>query len=117
MAEPFRAPAAEQPLIIDKGLTFPFFYTVKDSGTARDLTGYLSRFKVFSAPGGTLLLDAAAYITLGGTAGTVSVKIPDEITAALTWREAFYVHDLETPAGEVVLRLYGPVSVQEGKTT
>jgi hypothetical protein len=113
MAETFRAAAAELNFEIDRGMTWPFFYTLKDAGVARNLTGYQCRHKFLTAPGGTVLLDAAAYITLGGAAGTVSVKIPDEITAALTWQRAFCVHELESPAGEVVLRLSGPALVLE----
>lgn len=107
--ETFRAPVKKLAVIIDKGVTWPFFYTAKDAGVLRDLTGYVCRHKFLSAPGGTLLLDAAPYVVLGGAAGTVSVKVPDEITAALDWEpESFFTHELESPAGEVVLRIYGP---------
>src|ERR1700741_399419 len=107
MTDVFRPPAVRCDGIIDKGLTWPFFYKLKDAGVVRNITGYVCRHKFLDGPGGVLLLDAAAYIVLGGVAGTVSVKLPDEITAALAWKKAWMVHDLETPAGEVVLRVFG----------
>lgn len=113
MTDVFRAPVKRLDVVIDKGITWPFFYLLRDNGALRDLTGYLCRHKFLDGPGGLVLLDAAPYIVLGGVAGSVSVKLPDEITAALAWKKAFYSHELESPAGEIVLRLFGWAVVAE----
>jgi hypothetical protein len=95
---------------INQGATFSLAATWKDSaGTPVNLTGYTARMQVRTAYDATAtilnLTSAAGDITLGGSAGTITITVSATATAALTapWAGAY---DLElVSGGGVVTRL------------
>lgn len=100
--------AAVQKLICEQGATFAYSITWKDStGTPINLTGYSARMQVRPAvSSSTLRLEltsANGRISLGGSAGTISLSISAADTAALP--AGGYVYDLELVSGATVTRL------------
>jgi hypothetical protein len=94
--------------LIPKGSTFSRTLTWKVSGSPVNLTNYTARMQArTSAVSGTAVLDmttANSKITLGGTAGTITLSLSATETAAITQTSLAY--DLElVSAGGVVTRL------------
>jgi hypothetical protein len=94
--------------LIPKGSTFSRTLTWKVSGSAVNLTNYTARMQARSSVNsGTVVLDmttANSKITLGGTAGTITLILSASETAAITQNTLAY--DLElVSAGGVVTRL------------
>lgn len=97
-----------------QGETWTRTLTWKVDGTAVDLTGYTARMqvrqKVTSAD--TLLsLTSASGITLGGSAGTITLSVSAVDTAAMTWREGVYDLELVSGGGEVTRLIEGRITV------
>jgi hypothetical protein len=125
-----------QDLIIRQGATWSFLWTKRDAaGAAVDLTGYSARMAVKHGYGGS----AAAYlstgpdaagggITLGGAAGTVTLAMTADQSAALggglaaadaeACRTIELLYDLElvSGAGVVTRELEGQVIVNREVT-
>jgi FlaG/FlaF family flagellin (archaellin) len=94
--------------LIPKGSTFSRILTWKVSGSPVNLTNYTARMQArTSAISGTAVIDmttANSKITLGGTAGTITLNLSAAETAAITQTSLAY--DLElVSAGGVVTRL------------
>lgn len=106
--------------VILQGATFSSVFTVKTgAGVAWNLTGWTARMTIKDSKGGTTLLSLTtsnSRITLGGSAGTVTLTITAADTAALTWTRGVY--DLELVNGSTVYRiLEGVITVNEEVTT
>ena len=100
--------AAVYNMLIDQGATFSRVLTYKDdAGSAVNLTGYTARMQVrdtYDAAGVALNLTTEnGGITLGGTAGTITLAAAATATAAIEAKP--YVYDLELVSGSVVSRL------------
>ena len=90
-------------MIVDQGATVNTVFTVKNSArSALDLTGYVARMQVrrFSGttrdPEVTVIAEYTSYdgyLTVGGSAGTVTLLIPPADMAA--YEPGSYVYDLE----------------------
>jgi hypothetical protein len=90
-------------MIVDQGATVNTVFTVKNSArSALDLTGYVARMQVRQFSGTTrdpmpvVIAEYTSYdgyITVGGTAGTVTLLIPPAEMAA--YEPGSYVYDLE----------------------
>lgn len=112
MTAPFKLP-----LKIYQGATFRKVVTWKAGQPPQpvNLTGCTARMqireKVASPTAYITLTTANGGITLGGTAGTVEIYIPDETTASFTWTTGVYDLEIEYANGEVRRLLSGPVSV------
>jgi hypothetical protein len=97
-------------LLIDQGATLNIVATWKDSsGTPINLTGYTARMSVratFTSSSSVLDLNTSnGGITLGGSAGTITITASATTTAALT-APFSGVYDLElVSGGGVVTRL------------
>jgi hypothetical protein len=94
--------------LMPKGSTFSRTLTWKISGSAVNLTDYTARMQArASVTSETVVLDlttANGKITLGGTAGTITLTLSAAETAAVTQQSLAY--DLElVSAGGVVTRL------------
>jgi hypothetical protein len=94
--------------LMPKGSTFSRTLTWKISGSAVNLTDYTARMQArASVTSATVVLDlttANGKITLGGTAGTITLTLSAAETAAVTQQSLAY--DLElVSAGGVVTRL------------
>lgn len=95
-------------LTCDQGATFTRVLTwLDDDGIAVNLAGYTARMQVRSDhESATVLLSLTTEnggITLGGSAGTVTLSATATATAALESGE--HVYDLELVSGAVVTRL------------
>lgn len=89
-----------------QGATFDRTLTVTVGGTALDLTGYTAAMQVREAAGAAtalISLTNGAGITLGGTAGTISIVVAATASAAIT--PGSYSYDLELNSGQTVTRL------------
>lgn len=95
-----------------QGATFPAVLTWKIDGSPVDLTSYSARMDVRKRPQSDVILalTEGSGITLGGSAGTITLDVSAEDTAAITPGQ--YVYDLELYNGDYVKRLIqGTVSV------
>jgi len=83
-----------------QGADFDRTFTVTQSGTALNLTGYSSAMQVREAADSTaylLNLTSGSGITLGGTAGTITVAITSAQSSAIA--AGSYAYDLEIVSG------------------
>ena len=92
---------------LEQGSTFGLTITYKDSnGTAINLTGYSARMQMRRTYEDSALIELTTdngRITLGGSAGTVTLTIAAGDTAALPSVEGVY--DLELVSGDIVDKL------------
>lgn len=78
-----------------------------------NLIGYTALLQIRDAIGGTVLLElstANGRITLGGTAGTVTLFASDEVTKLIDWTAGVYDLLMTPPDGEAVRLLEGRVT-------
>ena len=98
--------AVKRDIIIEQGVDFSLLLTWESpAGSPVDLTSYTAALQIRSAYGGQpeiLALAQGSGITLGGTAGTVTVAITAAQTGAI---EAPNYASLTTYAGEPAYRL------------
>lgn len=106
-------------LDIDQGATFDKTVTWKtgDPPAPVDLTGCIARSQFRSdVDSPTVLFElttANNRIQLGGTAGTIRLRIEATDTAAFTWDSAVYDLEIEFPDGTVERKLKGTVTVSK----
>lgn len=89
-----------------QGATYDLNLTYKVDGTAVNLTGYTAAMQVRETPNASstiLSISSGSGITLGGTAGTISVLVSSETMGATS--PGSYVYDLELDSGSQVTRL------------
>lgn len=94
-------------------------FTITQSSTALNLTGYSAAMQIRTAADSTaylLSLTNGSGITLGGTAGTVAVAITAAQSSAIS--AGSYAYDLELTAGAglVTRLLQGAVNVSGNVT-
>jgi hypothetical protein len=86
-----------------QGANFDYVLTWESAGTPVNISGYSARMQVRSNyDSGTAIvnLTAGTGITLGGTAGTISLAMNATTTAALDGTpNAQYIYDLELISG------------------
>lgn len=97
---------------LEQGATFRRVITWRDDdGNLVNLTGYTARMQVRRIPGDTTLLElttANGRISLGGSAGTITLLVTAAVTAALTkWPSAVYDLELIDGSGTVTRLLEG----------
>ena len=97
-----------------QGADFDRTFTITQSGTALNLTGFTSAMQVREAADSTaylLSLTSGTGITLGGTAGTIAVAITSAQSSAIA--AGSYAYDLEiiAGAGSVTRLLQGSFNV------
>lgn len=112
--------AAKYDMTCDQGATFSRVVTWIDStGVPVNLTGYSARMQVratVSSASTIFSLTSPSNITLGGTAGTITIVITAAATAAATAGD--YVYDLELVSGSgVVTRLLQGCFVLDAEVT
>jgi hypothetical protein len=92
VADPGRA--INYPIIIEQRSRFDAVFSVQnEDGTAMDLTGFSADMQIrpyVESDTVYVSLASGAGITLGGTAGTVTVEIPGTETELFAWRLARY---------------------------
>jgi len=97
------ATAARYNFTIEQGATFRNIFTLKDeNGDLIDLTGSTAilqaRKNLSESP--IIDLSVGSGITMGGTAGTITVELTDTATTALTEKEMIYDMKLTTAGAE-----------------
>ena len=105
-------------ILCPQGATFDRVFTVTVDGSLLDLTGFTAALQVREAADSAVAvisLTSGSGITLGGTAGTVSVSISAAITGAVA--AGSYSYDLELYSGSQTIRLVqGAFNVSAGVT-
>jgi len=105
--------AARYNLIIDQGSDFALEFIVKESGSAKDLTGYAARAQIRPTAASSTLTETFNCTIATPANGTIRANLTNVETAAIT--AGRYVYDLEmytTGGTEIVTRLLqGDVTV------
>jgi hypothetical protein len=111
-------PAVRWNITIEQGATFTLDFTIKQDGVAVNLTGYHARMQARRKHAAIekdldLTDEEGGGITLGGAAGTVSVRVEADATALIQARPQPGVWDfeLEAPDGTVTRELEGQYTV------
>jgi hypothetical protein len=92
--------------------------TVGASPSVVDLTGFTATMQIRAFPlSSTVLYDATTDLTLGGTAGTITLTIPSANTETFTWWTGVYDLLLISSGGIVTPFLQGTVTVMPGVST
>ena len=93
--------AGKYTFVMDQGATWDNVLTWKISGNPVNLTGYTARMQARSTVDSTTTIfswtSGAGQLILGGAAGTITMAIPDSVTA--TYPAGTYVYDLELESG------------------
>jgi len=85
--------AARYNLVIDQGSDFAINFTVKDNGSAKDLTGYSARAQMRTSKTATSVAATFTCTISTPSTGTVTMALPNATSSALT--AGTYVYDLE----------------------
>jgi hypothetical protein len=97
-----------------QGADFDQQFVVSQGGTALNWTGYTAAMQVreaFDSPTTLLSLTNGSGITLGGTAGTITVAITNAQSAAIPAGSFSYDLELIAGAGQVTRILQGSFNV------
>ena len=81
-----------------------------------NLTNYTATLVVKDKPGDTtpvLTLTTGSGITLGGTAGTITILQSATQTQAYTWVSGEYRLTITAPGGDTVPLLYGTINIDK----
>ncbi len=80
-----------------------------------DLTGYTATMQIRAVQmvAGSLLYDASSDITLGGTAGTITLVISSADTGGFNWFSGFYDLFLTDSSGNAYPLLAGTVTINQ----
>jgi hypothetical protein len=110
-------PAGKHDIIIEQGATFRRVITWKDSsGSPINLTGYTAKMQVRErVRDSDVVLECSTSngrITLGGSAGTITIVAQDEVTVLLSeMPKAVYDLELTSAGGEVTRLLRGNAEI------
>jgi hypothetical protein len=113
--------AALYNIAIDQGATVTQVWTwyQSDGVTPVPLAGFSAHMQVRPATGGAVLADfstASGAITLGGTAGTITLSIAATVTEAYAWSSGVYDLHLTDGAGNVTCLLSGQFTINAAVT-
>ena len=97
--------------ILEQGATFNRQLTVKDDGSAMNLTGYSVASKMRSTHDSSTVVGTFTCTISNATGGIITMSMTNSVTGAI--EEGIYVYDLEMTSGSgVVTRLMeGTVTV------
>jgi hypothetical protein len=97
--------AGKYNIVIDQGSDFALEFTVKEDGSAFDLTGYSARAQLRERPHDeTKIADFVCNIVSAG-AGTIKMSLTNETTTALTPKKYYYDIEIFTTNDAAVTRL------------
>jgi hypothetical protein len=102
-----------------QGANWDRTFTITQAGTALNLSGYTSAMQVREAADSTatlLSLTSSSGITLGGTAGTITVAITSAQSSAIPAGSFAYDLEITSNGGEVTRLLQGAFNVQGNVT-
>tara|TARA_R110000822_G_scaffold100995_3_gene227015 strand:+ start:18989 stop:19327 length:339 start_codon:yes stop_codon:yes gene_type:complete len=109
--------AARYDLVIDQGSDFALEFTVSESGTVKDLTGYSARAQIRPTKASSTLSATFTCTVPVGTDGKILMSLSNAITNAVS--AGTYQYDLEifTSSDAVVQKLLqGSVTLNQGVT-
>lgn len=102
-----------------QGSTFDKQFTVTQSGTPVNWTGYTGKMQVrrYKDQNSTVLLTLTngAGVSLGGSAGTISLAITAAQSSALT--PGIYYYDVELTSGATVVRILNGKFILDAQVT
>lgn len=102
-------------ITIEQGATFNMDFTIKTDSSNWNLTSYTARMQIRASAYSdvyVISLTDTDGITLGGSAGTVSILISAEDTAEIAAGKYVYDFELESAGGEVWRVLEGKCTVK-----
>ena len=85
--------AARYNLVIDQGSDFAISFTVKEDGSAKNLTGYSARAQMRTSRNATSIAATFTCTIATPTDGTVVMSLANGVSSGLT--AGTYVYDLE----------------------
>ena len=85
--------AARYNLVIDQGSDFAISFTVKEDGSAKNLTGYSARAQMRTSRNATSIAATFTCTIATPTNGTVVMSLSNAVSSSLT--AGTYVYDLE----------------------
>ena len=103
--------AASYDLVIDQGSTFAIDLTIKESGSAKDLTGYSARAQMRTTKTSSTVAATFTCTILNASNGTMKMELPATTSSAMEAGMFFYDLEIFTPSDAIVKRLL------EGKVT
>ncbi len=95
--------AGKYNITIDQGSDFSIQLTVKESGTAKNLTGFSARAQLRPTQTSSTLSATFTCAITNASGGVMTMSLPYSTTASLTGGK--YTYDLEIYTGSVVQRL------------
>tara|TARA_B100000768_G_C11207216_1_gene344362 strand:+ start:74 stop:415 length:342 start_codon:yes stop_codon:yes gene_type:complete len=98
--------AAVYNLVIDQGSDFAINLTIKELGSAKDLTGYSARAQMRSTRTASSVAASFACTVLNPVGnGVVKMSLSNSVSSALTPGRYFYDLEIHTTNNAVVRRL------------
>jgi hypothetical protein len=102
----------ERQLVARKGFSLNerVLVTDRDTGLARNLTGYTPRLVINPSSGAQVIITTGTGLVLTPSAGQIDIKIDDAVTAGWTWDSGNYTLGIDNgnPEGHELL-MYGSV--------
>lgn len=102
---------------INKGSTFNYvatLYSDESATTAINLSGYTARMQIRKKKDDTLIDELTTEnsgITLGGSAGTITLNISSSNTTSMTAQQGVYDIEIISGSGQVTRILQGYVNI------
>ena len=109
--------AARYDLVIDQGSDFAIEFTVDESGTVKNLTGYSARAQLRTTKANASISATFTCTIPTPTNGKINMTLPNGTSAALTAGRFFYDLEIYTSSDTIVSRLlYGEVTLTQEVT-
>ena len=109
--------AARYDLVIDQGSDFAIEFTVNESGSAKNLTGYTARAQLRPTKSSSTLTATFICGIATPTNGKISMSLTNGTTAGLAAGRFFYDLEIFTASDTLVQRLlFGEVTVTQEVT-
>ena len=109
--------AARYDLVIDQGSDFAIEFTVNESGSAKNLTGYTARAQLRPTKSSSTLTATFTCSIPTPTNGKISMILSNATTAGLAAGRFFYDLEIFTASDTLVQRLlFGEVTVTQEVT-
>ena len=109
--------AARYDLVIDQGSDFAIEFTVNESGSAKNLSGYTARAQLRPTKSSSTLTATFVCSIPTPSNGKISMTLTNTITAGLAAGRYFYDLEIFTSSDTLVQRLlFGEVTITQEVT-
>ena len=109
--------AARYDLVIDQGSDFAIEFTVSESGTVKNLTGYSARAQIRPTKSSNTLTGTFTCAVPTGTDGKVTLALTNATSNSITAGTYQYDLEIHTATDAAVTKLlYGQVTLNQGVT-